>query len=329
MKDIIFVFLISFIIALIIGMPIILKLKKMKFGQKILEEGPKWHMSKQYTPTMGGIIFIVSSCIALIAVSYKSILNAEFEYIVVLGLGLAFGLIGLLDDYTKITKKQNMGLSAKQKFLFQLAVAILFLTILRSLGFLTPNLYIPFFNTTIIMPWLLYMIISAFIIVGTVNSVNLTDGIDGLATGVTLPIMIFFVMTGLIMQNMAVSLLSASIAGGLVAFLIYNFNPAKVFMGDTGSLFLGGIVAGLAFSIDMPLILILIGFIYIIETLSDIIQVLYFKKTGGKRFFKMAPIHHHFEMSGYSEKKIVFVFSSITVFMCVLAYIGVIQRFSV
>lgn len=329
MKDIIFVFIISFVIALIIGMPVIFKLKKMKFGQKILEEGPKWHMSKQYTPTMGGIIFIASSCIALILVAYKFIMNAEFEYIVVLCLGLAFGAIGLLDDYTKITKKQNMGLSAKQKFLLQLAVAILFLTVLRSLGFLTPNIYIPFLNITIIMPWLVYMVFSAFIIVGTVNAVNLTDGIDGLASGVTLPIMIFFVMTGIVMQNMAVSLLAASIAGGLSAFLIYNFNPAKVFMGDTGSLFLGGIVAGLAFAIDIPLILILVGFIYIIETLSDIIQVLYFKKTGGKRFFKMAPIHHHFEMSGYSEKKIVFIFTSITVFMCIIAYIGVLQRFSV
>ena len=199
-----------------------------------------------------------------------------------------------------------------------MAGAFILVLFLESDGL--PALWIPFTAVAIPLPWPLYIIFAAFVIVGADNAVNLTDGIDGLAAGVTLPVAIFFVFVGIARQDAGVMLFAAALAGGLAAFLIYNFNPAKVFMGDTGSLFLGGAVAGLAFACDMPLILLLVGLIYIIETLSVILQVTYFKVSGGKRLFKMAPIHHHFEMCGWGEKKIVLIFSGATILLCLLAY---------
>lgn len=318
----------SFIIAAAIGPSMIKGLQKLKFGQKILEIGPKWHMSKQYTPTMGGFIFIISIVVTVMALTILAT-GFDLAYFHVLFLALAFGAIGFLDDFAKVKKKQNMGLTAMQKLILQVVLAAVFLAGLRLSGFLTPNLYMPFINVSIPVPWVLFMPFAAFVVVGTVNAVNLTDGIDGLASGVTLPVAVFFIVTGLLAKNMPVALFASALAGGLAAFLIYNFNPAKVFMGDTGSLFLGGAVAGMAFASDMPLVLILVGLIYIIETLSDIIQVTYFKLSHGKRVFKMAPIHHHFEMCGWGEKKIVFVFSAITILMCVLAYYGILPRYMI
>lgn len=326
MKIILLAVAVSFAIAAILGPFAIRYLQKMKFGQKILEIGPKWHMNKQYTPTMGGFIFIIAITVTMLSVP-ALFYGFDISFFHVLLLALAFGAIGFIDDFAKIKKKQNMGLTAMQKLVLQIFIAAAFIAALRLNGFLTPNLYIPFANITLPMPWVLFVPFAAFVIVGTVNAVNLTDGIDGLAAGVTLPVSVFFVITGVISQNLPVSVFAASLLGALAAFLIYNFNPAKVFMGDTGSLFLGGAVAGMAFACDMPLILILIGFIYIVETLSDIIQVTYFKLSHGKRIFKMAPIHHHFEMCGWGEKKIVFVFTAITIFMCVLAYLGIAPRY--
>ena len=253
---------------------------------------------------------------------------------IVLVFALVFGAIGFLDDYAKIKKKENTGLTAGQKFLLQLAAAILFIVLLRKCGILSPNLYVPFFGVELHLPWVVYLIFAVLVITGTVNAVNITDGLDGLSSSVTLPVCAFFAaafgwawvkwqQSG----TAGMAVFAAALFGGLVGFLVYNHYPAKVFMGDTGSLFLGGAVCGMAFALDMPLILILVGIIYIIETLSDIIQVTYFKATHGKRIFRMAPLHHHLEMGGWNEKKVVFVFASISLVFCILAFFGVMGRF--
>ena len=310
---------VAFVITAAIGPSVIRYLRKMKFGQKILEIGPKWHMNKQNIPTMGGFMFIIGIAAAVLA---GNLLLGHFvtRSVAVLGLAVAYGAVGLVDDYAKIKKKENAGLSPKQKLVLQILVAAVFILVLFLESDGLPDIWIPFTNIAIPLPWPLYIIFAAFVIVGADNAVNLTDGIDGLAAGVTLPVAVFFVFVGLARGDAGVMLFAAALAGGLAAFLIYNFNPAKVFMGDTGSLFLGGAVAGLAFACDMPLILLLVGLIYIIETLSVILQVTYFKVSGGKRLFKMAPIHHHFEMCGWGEKKIVLIFSGVTILLCLLAY---------
>ena len=310
---------VAFVVTAAIGPSVIRYLRKMKFGQKILEIGPKWHMNKQNIPTMGGFMFIIGIAAAVLAGNLL-LGGLEIASVAVLGLAAAYGAVGLVDDYAKIKKKENAGLSPKQKLVLQILVAAVFILVqfLQSDGL--PVLWIPFTDIALPLPWPLYIIFAAFVIVGADNAVNLTDGIDGLAAGVTLPVAIFFVFVGIVRQDAGVMIFAAALAGGLAAFLIYNFNPAKVFMGDTGSLFLGGAVAGLAFACEMPLILLLVGLIYIIETLSVILQVTYFKVSGGKRLFKMAPIHHHFEMCGWGEKKIVLIFSGITILLCLVAY---------
>ena len=310
---------IAFVITAAIGPAVIRYLRKMKFGQKILEIGPKWHMNKQNIPTMGGFMFIIGIAVAVVAGNLL-LGGLAVPSLAVLGLAAAYGAVGLVDDYAKIKKKENAGLSPKQKLVLQILVAAVFILVLFLQSDGLPVIWIPFTDIAIPLPWPLYIIFAAFVIVGADNAVNLTDGIDGLAAGVTLPVAIFFVAVGIARQDAGVMIFAAALAGGLAAFLIYNFNPAKVFMGDTGSLFLGGAVAGLAFACDMPLILLLVGLIYIIETLSVILQVTYFKISGGKRLFKMAPIHHHFEMCGWGEKKIVLIFSGITALLCLLAY---------
>lgn len=310
---------VAFVITAAIGPAVIRYLRKMKFGQKILEIGPKWHMNKQNIPTMGGFMFIIGIAGAVLA-GNTLLGGVSVSSLAVLGLAAAYGAVGLVDDYAKIRKKENAGLTPKQKLVLQILVAGAFILVLFLESDGLPALWIPFTAVAIPLPWPLYIIFAAFVIVGADNAVNLTDGIDGLAAGVTLPVAIFFVFVGIARQDAGVMLFAAALAGGLAAFLIYNFNPAKVFMGDTGSLFLGGAVAGLAFACDMPLILLLVGLIYIIETLSVILQVTYFKVSGGKRLFKMAPIHHHFEMCGWGEKKIVLIFSGATILLCLLAY---------
>ena len=308
----------SFVVAAVVAPPIIKGLKKLKFGQKILEDGPVWHAKKENTPTMGGIIFIIAMLVGVGAQLPAMVRTNDFKPLLMLALSLVFAGVGFVDDWTKIKKKRNKGLTAMQKLLLQIAAAALFVTVMRVLGYLNPDLYIPFIGVTIPMPWYVYLAISVFIIVGADNAVNLTDGIDGLCTSVTAVVALFFSVMLTLRGDMGAGF-SGALFGALVGFFLFNKNPAKVFMGDTGSLFLGGAVCAMAFALNMPLILAVVGIIYIIETLSDIIQVLYFKATGGKRFFKMAPIHHHFEKCGWSEWKIVIVFSSVTALMCLLS----------
>ena len=320
MKTAITAIIMSFLIATAIGMPVIKYLGKLKFGQKILEIGPKWHMNKQYTPTMGGFIFIISIGITNIFIAYDKVLNFEIEYIALFLFALAFGAIGFVDDFTKVVKKRNLGLTAMQKLILQTLTSIIFVSALRNWGLISPNVYIPFINIEIPIIWVVFVIFAVITIVGTTNAVNLTDGIDGLATSVTIPVAIFFLVVALKKGNVPVLIFSASMLGSLLGFLIFNFNPAKVFMGDTGSLFLGGAVVSMALALDLPLILIPVGIIYIIEALSVILQVTYFKMSGGKRLFKMAPIHHHYEIKGFTEKQIGFIFTLITIIMCVFSY---------
>lgn len=309
---------VAFVVTAAIGPSVIRYLRKMKFGQKILEIGPKWHMNKQNIPTMGGFMFIIGIAAAVLAGNLL-LGGLEIASVAVLGLAAAYGAVGLVDDYAKIKKKENAGLSPKQKLVLQILVAAVFILVLFLQSDGLPVLWIPFTDIALPLPWPLYIIFAAFVIVGADNAVNLTDGIDGLAAGVTLPVAIFFVFVGIVRQDAGVMIFAAALAGGLAAFLIYNFNPAKVFMGDTGSLFLGGYVCALAFGVNMPVLLLLVGIIYIVEILSVVLQVGYFKLTHGKRIFKMAPIHHHFEMCGWKENKVCFVFSGVTLVAGILA----------
>ena len=328
MMEIILAGVVSLVITLAAGKLLIPALIRLKAGQSIKEVGPTWHKGKQGTPTMGGLMFIIGIGIAILILGWKGMLEGNFTHLYVYVFALVFGVIGYIDDYQKVKHHQNTGLTAPQKFLLQLAAAVAFLCLMRYEGMLSPNLYIPFFNTHLVLPWVVYMIFAAFVIIGTVNAVNITDGVDGLSSSVTVPVAVFFAVLGALWQGFGqLGVFAGALVGGLLGFLFYNHYPAKVFMGDTGSLFLGGAVAALAFAYDMPLILLLVGFVYLCETLSDIIQVTYFKLTHGKRIFKMAPLHHHFEMCGWKETKVVAVFAAVSTIFCVLAYLGVMDRF--
>ena len=323
MERLLLAFAVSFVLTVVIGHFVLAELRKLKAGQEIRADGPTWHKSKAGTPTMGGVMFILATGITVLVLGWNEMLEGVFTHLYIFLFALVFGLIGFLDDYRKVRQHQNEGLSAKQKFILQLLAAVLFLSLMRYEGLMTNELYVPFFHVTFTLNWVVYLIFAAFVIVGCVNAVNLTDGVDGLAASVTFVVMVFFAVTGFLWRTSGHALFPSAMAGGLAAFfLFYNHHPAKVFMGDTGSLFLGGAVAALGFTFGTPLILIPVGIIYIVETLSDIIQVTYFKVTHGKRFFKMAPLHHHLELSGWSEAKLVAVFSGITAVCCVLGYFG-------
>ena len=319
-------FVISFAITVVVGLFLIPALRRVKAGQMIREDGPVWHNKKQGTPTMGGIMFIAGVTVACFTVGFGEMLDGRFGHVTVITFALVFAAIGFFDDYVKLKKKQNLGLKAKEKFALQLLVAICYVAIMHLLGNLTTSLYIPFVEVTITIPTTIYYIFAAFVIVGTVNSVNITDGADGLVTGVTIPVAACILAIALHIGHTTVGILAAALLGGLIAFLIFNFYPAKIFMGDTGSLFLGGAVCALAFAMDMPMLLIVLGFVYIIEALSDIIQVVYFKISKGKRVFKMAPIHHHFELCGWSEYKLFIVFTLASTIFAVISYLGVYNR---
>ena len=320
--------ILSFAVSAITGKFLVPKLRALKAGQSIREDGPTWHAGKAGTPTMGGLMFILGIFVAIFICGFPGMLRGDCKHLYIFAFALIFGVIGFLDDYEKVKHKQNLGLTAIQKFLLQLAAAIAFLTLMRFEGMLTPNLYVPFWGTHLILSWPVYMIFAAFVIVGTVNAVNITDGIDGLAGSVTVPVGLFFSMLAFWWQGYEqLGVYAAALVGGLLGFLVYNFHPAKVFMGDTGSLFLGGTVAALAFAYDMPLVLIPVGIVYICETLSDILQVAYFKATHGKRLFKMAPLHHHFELCGWSEVKLVAIFTCVSALGCIAAMFGVMNRF--
>ena len=315
----------AFLITSVIGMWLIPFLRRLHFGQTILDIGPAWHKSKQGTPTMGGIMFIAGITIAILAgwltleLSEQGVADASaagsFYLWGGLLMALAFGLIGFLDDYISVVKKQNLGLKAGQKSLAQLLVAVVYLAA-QQIFAPTTSFWLPFIGDLDI--GIFYYPLMLFIIVGTVNAVNLTDGIDGLDASVTMVAAMGFMVIASIAGFSQMDLLAAALAGGCLGFLVWNFHPAKVFMGDTGSLFLGGMVVALAFGLRRPVLLVFIGIVYVVETLSDIIQIGSVKLTG-KRVFKMAPIHHHFEMSGWSEVKIVAVFSAVTAVGCLIA----------
>ena len=304
----------------VLGRLLLPVLRALKAGQSIRELGPTWHNNKAGTPMMGGLMFILASVICLLI-----LIPTMTGYTVFYALipALCFGFIGFLDDFTKIKYKRNLGLTSIQKAALQLIVSVLYLYLLYKEGSLSCNLYIPFVNVSLAIHPMVYIFFAMFVMVGCVNAVNLTDGVDGLCGSVTIPVMIFFTAAAVAMGKLDLALLPASLVGGLIAYLFYNWYPAKVFMGDTGSLFLGGAVCALAFALDMPLILILVGFVYICETLSVILQVGYFKLTHGKRLFKMSPIHHHFEMCGWKEEKIVLVFAGVSAVLCILAWFGI------
>ena len=304
--------IISFIVAVVLSPIIIPVLRKLKFGQSIRQIGPSWHNKKSGTPTMGGIIFIIAIGVSLMLSTKTVDVKVIFAFLCALG----FGIIGFIDDFIKVVVKRNLGLHAWQKLSLQIIVAVVFVFVGLNIGELSTVIHIPFYTMDFDLG-LMYIPFAIFVILGVVNSVNLTDGIDGLATSVTIIVMLFF---GIIGSN-SFSLFSYITIGGLLGFLLFNKYPARVFMGDTGSLFLGGVVASVALLQKNPLILIIVGLIYLFESLSVIIQVASFKLTG-KRVFKMSPIHHHFEMTGWSEKKIVRVFTGLTIILSIIAYFG-------
>ena len=317
----------AFIVAWTLGYPAIPLLKRLKFGQTIREEGPQWHKAKEGTPTMGGIIIIIGCVLGVaLGMSFSGMLGgtvaAEFKInlsftklFAGLGLGIGMGLIGFIDDYIKVVKKRNLGLTAMQKTFFQVLVIVAYLCSLLLSGLNTT--YIPFVGEVNILNGygIIFWPIAFFFIYGFTNAVNLTDGLDGLASSVTLVVACTFMLISGFMQAEGTNIISAALAGALVGFLVWNWHPAKIFMGDTGSMFLGGMVVALSFNINCPIILLLAGIVYFIEALSVILQVLYFKKTG-KRLFKMSPIHHHFEKCGWGEVLIVIVFSLVTLLAC-------------
>ena len=307
----------------VIGYFLLPVLRALKAGQSLREIGPTWHNNKAGTPLMGGLMFIAAALLCLLGNLFTM---EEYSAFYVLALGMCFGLVGFLDDFCKVKYKRDLGLTAIQKAMLQMAVSAIYLYVLYRQNIMSSTIWIPFVNVTFYLHPIVYIFFAMFVMVGCVNAVNLTDGIDGLSSSVTIPVMVFFAAAAVAMGRFDLALLPAAMVGGLIAYLFYNWHPAKVFMGDTGSLFMGGLVCGLAFALDMPLILVLVGFVYIVETLSDIIQVFYFKVTHGKRFFKMAPIHHHFEMCGWKEVKIVLVFSGVSALMCLLAWLAVCIR---
>ena len=319
MTNILVAAVVAGILSAVSGRFLIPVLRALKAGQSIREVGPTWHNAKVGTPMMGGLMFVFSTAVVLLINAFKM---EEYSALYVLAMALAFGVIGFLDDFTKMKYKRNLGLTSLQKALLQMAMSAVFLYVLYRTGMST-ELYIPFVDVSIRLHPVVYIVFAMFVMVGCDNAVNLTDGVDGLCGSVTVPVMIFFTAAALKLGRTDLALLPAALAASLIAYLFYNWHPAKVFMGDTGSLFLGGAICGLAFALEMPLILILVGFIYICETLSVILQVGYFKLTHGKRLFKMSPIHHHFEMCGWKEEKICFIFTGITVVMCILAWLGI------
>lgn len=307
----------GFVISAVLGPLFIPLLKKLKFGQSILEIGPKWHQKKNGIPTMGGVIFILS-LIATLILCYKYM---DLKSILIMFCAIGYGIIGFIDDFIKVVLKRNLGLRAWQKLALQIAVSLVFVFIGLEKGMLSMKIDIPFADLTWNMGWL-YIPFAIFVLLAVVNGVNLTDGIDGLATSVTCVVSLFFGFVFTAMNQGSLAIVAYGLLGALLGFLLYNKNPAKVFMGDTGSLMLGGVVGAFALATNNPFILIPVGIIYFCETLSVIIQVTSFKLTG-KRVFKMSPIHHHFEMCGWNEKKIVLIFTVITAVFCIIAYFGI------
>ena len=308
--------LISLAISVILGPIIIPFLRKLKMGQTERVEGVQSHLKKAGTPTMGGVIFLIATVIT----SLFYVRNYP-KVIPVLFLTLGFGIIGFLDDYLKVVLRRSDGLLPWQKFSLQVVVTAVFTYYLVNYTDVNLAMRIPFWSDHYLnLGWLAVPVLF-FAVIGTVNGVNFTDGLDGLASSVTLIVAVFFSVVSIGTKS-GIEPITCAVVGGLMGFLLFNVYPAKIFMGDTGSLALGGFVAGAAYMMQMPLFILLVGLIYLVEVLSVIIQVTYFKKTHGKRIFKMAPIHHHFELCGWSETRVVAVFSIITAVMCLIALLA-------
>ncbi len=314
-NDIILPVLIAFGISVVLSPIVIPFLKKLKFGQFVRDDGPESHLKKSGTPTMGGLIIMFS-----IVITSLFYVKDYPQIIPVLFATLGFGLIGFLDDYIKVVMKRSLGLRAWQKMLGQILVTAVFAYYIYAHTHLGTEILIPFAGRMVNIGWLYYPLMF-FVMLGTVNGANFTDGLDGLASSVTVLIATFFTVVA-VGRNPGVAPITCATVGSLLGFLVYNVYPARVFMGDTGSLALGGFVASTAYVLRMPLIILLVAFIYFAEVLSVIIQVLYFKKTG-KRVFKMAPIHHHFELSGWPETKVVSIFSIVTAILCLVGMLAI------
>ena len=305
--------LIAFGISVVLSPIVIPFLKKLKFGQFVRDDGPETHLKKSGTPTMGGLIILLSLVITSLFYmkDYPDILPVLF-------VTLGFGLIGFLDDYIKVVMKRSMGLRAWQKMLGQFVVTAVFAYYSEKYTEINNEIIIPFIGKTVVLDKWFYIVLLFFVVLGTVNGANFTDGLDGLASSVTALIATFFTVVAIGTKS-GIEPITCAVVGALLGFLLFNVYPASVFMGDTGSLALGGFVASTAYMLQMPIFIIIVGFIYLVEVLSVMIQVTYFKKTGGKRIFKMAPIHHHFELCGWSETRVVAVFSIITALLCLVA----------
>lgn len=308
--------IIAFVAATILGIIVVPLLRKLHVGQIVRDDGPQSHLKKQGTPTMGGIIMVLV-LVAILGV------NAFQHPVLVLPLVaiLGFGLVGFIDDYKKLVLKNSKGLSPALKMLGLFAVTAIFILLYLNVFGYGTDIIIPFVSQPIVLSLGAFIFLTAFILLATTNAVNLTDGLDGLASGVVAIIMTFFTIMAVKHQNTEMIILGASTVGTCIAFLLFNFHPAKVFMGDTGSLALGGAIASIAIILKMPLFLAIVALVCIIDTLSVILQVGYFKLTKGKRLFKMAPFHHHMELSGMKETKVVIIFWIITVICCVVAYL--------
>ena len=314
----------SFILTAILSHFIIPILRKKHIGQSIIAEGPSWHQGKAGTPTMGGICFIIAMIVVgavMAIVCVKRDGEDMLPFAMAMLLALLNGIIGLFDDYCKLLKKQNEGLKAHQKFFLQCLTAAAYVYVMKLLDYVDTSVHIPFTNIEVELG-IIYYVFAMLTIVGMVNSVNLTDGLDGLASSITFVVAAFFSIVAFTLLNTSLAIFGGLIVGAMVGFLLFNRHPAKVFMGDTGSLFLGGAVTGAAFMINEPLIIFIAGGVYLFEVISVMLQVWSFK-TRSKRIFLMTPVHHHLERRGWSENKIVIVFSLITAALCVVAYFGI------
>jgi phospho-N-acetylmuramoyl-pentapeptide-transferase len=310
----VYALLTAFIIGVALGPMVIPKLRN--FGQNVREDGPKSHLKKQGTPSMGGIMILISFIISALLFS-----KANSQAVAVIIITVGYGLVGFADDYIKVVKKRSLGLRAWQKIVFQLIVTLAFFYYLRNYTDVGTAVYVPFTKGYMLDLGVLYVPFLFFVMVGTVNAVNLTDGLDGLASGVTVLVTTYFMFVAYGVSKGLLPVCGAAI-GALIAFLVFNTYPAKVFMGDTGSLALGGFVASIAVLTRMPLMLVIVGLVYVCESVSVILQVGYFKLTHGKRIFKMAPIHHHFELCGLQGIKVVELFWIFTAIMCLIGFLG-------
>lgn len=307
----------SFAISVAAGPVVIPFLRRLKVGQTVRGEGPETHLKKNGTPTMGGILILLS-----VVITSVFFVKDYPKIIPVLFLTLGFGLIGFLDDYIKVVLKRSMGLRAWQKFLLQIVVTGVFVFYIRQYTDISLVMKVPYMEGVYLDFGWMNIPVLFFIVIGTVNGTNFTDGVDGLASSVTVLVATFFSVVAIGTGN-GIEPVTCAVVGALLGFLLFNVYPASVFMGDTGSLALGGFVAAAAYMMQMPLFIVIVGFIYMVEVLSDILQVSYFKVSGGKRIFKMAPIHHHFELCGWSETRVVAVFSIVTALLCLAALMGV------